>query len=656
MLIAKIAVNGVHATSTKLGTLTSGMVGAKVQFFFNSSWEGLSKTAVFRCRDIVKDVLNIDSEVTIPHEVLVRSGSALEVGVYGTNADGSLVIPTVWITVDIVYGGADPSGDPSAELTPGAVDQMMIILAETKKAAEEAHQKAADAVKPYTLRAEDAAAASGQFANASNMSAESAGKHEANARASENNAKQSEQNAKTFETNAATSESNAKNSAQSAEQSARNALSSEQNALNSAKNAATSEQNVAAAAAAAAKSAKNAKASEDNSKATWDFAKDEARAAQAARKAAEDAAADASVSKNATLQAAEQASIDAQSAKNSATRADQVLDAALSVQTATVGQFLIVEEVNENGKPIRWKGVDRTHWTEDRGKVEILPECQPTYIPNDGMFSLEFASSLSNLVVGETYIVNWNGTEYSCVGQDMSAMTPGAVLLGEGSNFGFPSTGEPFMIAGVKENGAYGLIAVPLDGTTELTLSIYQSGEIVHKLDNKYLDLDWLPVMEKVEATILPIGEVNCSESNGMGYYRYMSNSNLSLVGGRKYTVLWDGTSYDCACTAQYNESMVLDFYLLGNNLLTDSNGVDTGEPFCFYSVPAGPMVQIHATAQGVHITEIIENDEMPNKLPEAYFPESVDGIIIRSSTADSTKKFKITVDDSGTIAATEVT
>ena len=33
-----------------------------------------------------------------------------------------------------------------------------------------------------------------------------------------------------------------------------------------------------------------------------------------------------------------------------------------------------------------------------------------------------------------------------------------------------------------------------------------------------------------------------------------------------------------------------------------------------------------------------------------------VDDIIISSSTADSTKKFKITVDDSGTISATEVT
>lgn len=133
MLIAKIAVTGVHATSTKLGTLTSGMVGARVQFTFDSSsWEGLSKTAVFRCMDITKDVLNIDSEVTIPHEVLVRSGSPLYAGVYGTNADGDLVIPTRWATVGIVYSGADPSGDPSAERSPDVWEQLQNQINELK--------------------------------------------------------------------------------------------------------------------------------------------------------------------------------------------------------------------------------------------------------------------------------------------------------------------------------------------------------------------------------------------------------------------------------------------------------------------------------------------------------------------------------------------
>ena len=38
------------------------------------------------------------------------------------------------------------------------------------------------------------------------------------------------------------------------------------------------------------------------------------------------------------------------------------------------------------------------------------------------------------------------------------------------------------------------------------------------------------------------------------------------------------------------------------------------------------------------------------------YIPSELNEIILPSSTSDSTKKFKITVDDSGTISATEVT
>lgn len=133
MLISKITVNGVHANATKIGTMTTGMVGAKVQFTFDSSWDGLIKTAVFRCMDITKDVLNIDSEVTIPHEVLTKPGYQLCVGVYGTNAEGTLVIPTVWATVGIVYSGADPSGDPSTERSPDVWEQLQAQIDELRE-------------------------------------------------------------------------------------------------------------------------------------------------------------------------------------------------------------------------------------------------------------------------------------------------------------------------------------------------------------------------------------------------------------------------------------------------------------------------------------------------------------------------------------------
>ena len=43
-------------------------------------------------------------------------------------------------------------------------------------------------------------------------------------------------------------------------------------------------------------------------------------------------------------------------------------------------------------------------------------------------------------------------------------------------------------------------------------------------------------------------------------------------------------------------------------------------------------------------------------KIPKEYVEGLEEGMVINSSTPNSTKKFKITVDDTGTISATEVT
>lgn len=45
---------------------------------------------------------------------------------------------------------------------------------------------------------------------------------------------------------------------------------------------------------------------------------------------------------------------------------------------------------------------------------------------------------------------------------------------------------------------------------------------------------------------------------------------------------------------------------------------------------------------------------EVTKQIPEQYIP-TMSSVVLKSSTASSTKKFKITVNDSGTISATEV-
>lgn len=95
------------------GVLTTGMVGAQVEFVFDEAWDGLQKTAVFRAGKLVKPVENINSTANIPVEVLQKASETLEVGVYGCSEDGELVIPTVYVKACTIYDGAEPSGSIS---------------------------------------------------------------------------------------------------------------------------------------------------------------------------------------------------------------------------------------------------------------------------------------------------------------------------------------------------------------------------------------------------------------------------------------------------------------------------------------------------------------------------------------------------------------
>lgn len=116
MNIGIIKIGSVFACSAGCNPITSGMVGVTVTFeYTDPKWDGLNKTAVFTAGNVTRDVLDADGVVTIPAEVLEKPNVKLYAGVYGTDADGKLVIPTIMIPVGIILPGADPSGDPGTD-------------------------------------------------------------------------------------------------------------------------------------------------------------------------------------------------------------------------------------------------------------------------------------------------------------------------------------------------------------------------------------------------------------------------------------------------------------------------------------------------------------------------------------------------------------
>ena len=115
MEVAKIEVSGTRAKTVYANTITAGMIGAEVTIVYTDPvWDGLYKTVVFRGA-CTKDVLTQETRVTIPVEVIAKDFVRLEVGVYGVDAEGSLVIPTTWADLKTVLPGTDPSGDPTTD-------------------------------------------------------------------------------------------------------------------------------------------------------------------------------------------------------------------------------------------------------------------------------------------------------------------------------------------------------------------------------------------------------------------------------------------------------------------------------------------------------------------------------------------------------------
>lgn len=95
--------------------ITAGTVGLPVEFTFDSAWDGLDKTAVFKAGDMCKIHTRLETEAVVPWEILAKEGVWLSIGTYGTNLDGSVAIPTIWANVCPISHSAQPEGDPSAD-------------------------------------------------------------------------------------------------------------------------------------------------------------------------------------------------------------------------------------------------------------------------------------------------------------------------------------------------------------------------------------------------------------------------------------------------------------------------------------------------------------------------------------------------------------
>ena len=165
----------------------------------------------------------------------------------------------------------------------------------------------------------------------------------------------------------------------------------------------------------------------------------------------------------------------------------------------------------------------------------------------------------------------------------------------------------------------------------------------------KPLTYDYMPEgypSKSVQTTTL-MEEQQLAFASGAGaVYGGVLTDAFDIAPGQTYTVNWDGTEYECGWV---NGSK--DQY--HGNLSIYGQGDDTGEPFLYVRRES---VFLTLDTSASHTISVTTAEEVITPMAEEFLPSEVNELIMNSSTPDSTKKFKIAVDDTGTISATEVT
>ena len=127
-----ITCNTRQATVSDRELLTSGSVGIGVHYTFSGEWDGLTRVAVFRNDDDSESQIDIiltsSNECTIPWENLKHPDTIDTVvfaGVYGSDGNGDIVIPTIWVSLGTVVEGAVRGNASGAEPTPDMLAQLV---------------------------------------------------------------------------------------------------------------------------------------------------------------------------------------------------------------------------------------------------------------------------------------------------------------------------------------------------------------------------------------------------------------------------------------------------------------------------------------------------------------------------------------------------
>ena len=318
----------------------------------------------------------------------------------------------------------------------------------------------------------------------------------------------------------------------------------------------------------------------------------------------------------------------------------------LSIKGGTPYQQLVTDGDGNT----KWE--DRLAYETEPVPTEILPEQNFTG-------TRQVLIGGSKLSIGQTYTVKFDNTEYECICVDLN----GAPAIGNPEIAGMGSdTGEPFLLGYVSGD----FTALVIDETNTHTVSVRGFRTQIVKIPAKFIDKNssgytiihngstmtqqevenYQHEILRHEAVFIIWGELCISD---IGYDGGNGEMYLTTQNGVRFSIaknddglfnLFDRKISNASFPkGRSNGDNTASIYVSGNKISLVPGAIHTGVG------STDTLFSVDSNGTKSKDFNVLGNGE-------AVAP----ALILYSSTSGSTKRFRITVDDTGTISATEVT
>ena len=286
---------------------------------------------------------------------------------------------------------------------------------------------------------------------------------------------------------------------------------------------------------------------------------------------------------------------------------------------------------------VRFEDGSYNHTVEVLESESVIHYLDPKYIKDMyheelvELFSVENAEFVDNTYMletpftiedGNTYIVNWDGIEYTCEAYTLQ----GIPAVGNTAKFGGKGNGEPFHIGyNSDENVTF---VGSLDGLTTHTFSVAEM--VRHTIAPKYIkDMYYdngVTITEVVLETTVDGFEVMQDPIYGI-----QNAISMTPVVGATYIVNWDGAEYTTTCNSIIDTS----FMYIGNenyvNMQPEGN-----IPFAIIFADGNVFLATESTASS-HTISVTEYNHDLKQIDTKYLPilEKVEETIIKANVTD---------------------